>query len=112
MDNFPVVAQADASLPNYTQENRLLVQSAVQSDVPAKERIGSDFDSRMMQRCLELARRALGRTSPNPLVGAVVVKDGEIVGEGFHPRAGEPHAEVFAKGFILVQVSLMQKFLP
>jgi diaminohydroxyphosphoribosylaminopyrimidine deaminase/5-amino-6-(5-phosphoribosylamino)uracil reductase len=50
----------------------------------------------MMQRCLQLARRALGRTSPNPLVGAVVVKDGEIVGEGFHPRAGEPHAEVFA----------------
>ncbi|MBD2665220.1 bifunctional diaminohydroxyphosphoribosylaminopyrimidine deaminase/5-amino-6-(5-phosphoribosylamino)uracil reductase RibD [Richelia sinica] len=58
--------------------------------------VGSDFDSRMMQRCLELARRALGRTSPNPLVGSVVVKDGEIVGEGFHPRAGEPHAEVFA----------------
>ncbi|MGB6302078.1 MAG: bifunctional diaminohydroxyphosphoribosylaminopyrimidine deaminase/5-amino-6-(5-phosphoribosylamino)uracil reductase RibD [Rivularia sp. (in: cyanobacteria)] len=50
----------------------------------------------MMQRCLELARRGLGRTSPNPMVGAVVVKDGEIVGEGFHPRAGEPHAEVFA----------------
>ncbi|WP_442994309.1 bifunctional diaminohydroxyphosphoribosylaminopyrimidine deaminase/5-amino-6-(5-phosphoribosylamino)uracil reductase RibD [Scytonema sp. PRP1] len=50
----------------------------------------------MMQRCLELARRALGRTSPNPMVGAVIVKDGEIVGEGFHPRVGEPHAEVFA----------------
>jgi diaminohydroxyphosphoribosylaminopyrimidine deaminase / 5-amino-6-(5-phosphoribosylamino)uracil reductase len=96
MDNFPVVAQADASLPNYTQENRLLVRSAVESDAPTKKRVGSDFDARMMQRCLELARRALGRTSPNPLVGAVVVKDGEIVGEGFHPRAGEPHAEVFA----------------
>ncbi|WP_371259650.1 bifunctional diaminohydroxyphosphoribosylaminopyrimidine deaminase/5-amino-6-(5-phosphoribosylamino)uracil reductase RibD [Calothrix sp. 336/3] len=50
----------------------------------------------MMLRCLELARRALGRTSPNPLVGAVIVKDGKIVGEGFHPKAGEPHAEVFA----------------
>ncbi|MBD2131507.1 MAG: bifunctional diaminohydroxyphosphoribosylaminopyrimidine deaminase/5-amino-6-(5-phosphoribosylamino)uracil reductase RibD [Sphaerospermopsis kisseleviana] len=58
--------------------------------------VSSEFDSLMMQRCLQLARRALGRTSPNPLVGAVVVKDGEIVGEGFHPRAGEPHAEVFA----------------
>ncbi|MEA5579447.1 bifunctional diaminohydroxyphosphoribosylaminopyrimidine deaminase/5-amino-6-(5-phosphoribosylamino)uracil reductase RibD [Anabaena sp. UHCC 0451] len=56
----------------------------------------SEFDSLMMQRCLQLARRALGRTSPNPLVGAVIVKDGEIIGEGFHPRAGEPHAEVFA----------------
>ena len=50
----------------------------------------------MMQRCLELARQALGRTAPNPLVGSVVVREGEIVGEGFHPKAGEPHAEVFA----------------
>ncbi len=58
--------------------------------------VGSDFDRRMMQRCLDLARRGLGRTSPNPMVGAVIVKDGEIIGEGFHPRAGEPHAEVFA----------------
>lgn len=56
----------------------------------------TDFDRKMMQRCLELARRALGRTSPNPMVGAVVIQNGEIIGEGFHPRAGEPHAEVFA----------------
>lgn len=96
MDNSPVVAQADASLANYTQESIHLVESAVGLNSPPKEKIGSDFDSRMMLRCLELARRALGRTSPNPLVGAVIVKDGEIVGEGFHPRAGEPHAEVFA----------------
>jgi diaminohydroxyphosphoribosylaminopyrimidine deaminase / 5-amino-6-(5-phosphoribosylamino)uracil reductase len=54
------------------------------------------FDQAMMQRCLALAAQAIGRTAPNPLVGAVVVKDGEIVGEGFHPKAGEPHAEVFA----------------
>ncbi|MEH1988384.1 bifunctional diaminohydroxyphosphoribosylaminopyrimidine deaminase/5-amino-6-(5-phosphoribosylamino)uracil reductase RibD [Nostoc sp.] len=96
MDNFPVVAQADASLPNYTQENTPIVESAAGSNSPPKPKVGTDFDSRMMLRCLELARRALGRTSPNPLVGAVIVKDGEIVGEGFHPRAGEPHAEVFA----------------
>ncbi len=50
----------------------------------------------MMQRCLTLARQAAGRTSPNPLVGCVIVKASEIVGEGFHPKAGEPHAEVFA----------------
>ena len=49
-----------------------------------------------MRRALELAARARGRTSPNPMVGAVLVKDGRIVGEGFHPRAGEPHAEIFA----------------
>ena len=55
-----------------------------------------NFDRKMMQRCLELARRALGCTSPNPMVGAVIVKNGEIIGEGFHPKAGEPHAEVFA----------------
>lgn len=52
------------------------------------------MDSRYMKRALTLARR--GRTSPNPMVGAVVARDGRIVGEGFHPRAGEPHAEVFA----------------
>jgi len=51
-------------------------------------------DRAFMKRALTLARR--GRTSPNPMVGAVVVRDGRIVGEGYHPRAGEPHAEVFA----------------
>ncbi|GET38042.1 bifunctional diaminohydroxyphosphoribosylaminopyrimidine deaminase/5-amino-6-(5-phosphoribosylamino)uracil reductase RibD [Microseira wollei] len=55
-----------------------------------------EFDRAMMCRCLELARKALGRTAPNPLVGAVIVKDGQIVGEGYHPAAGQPHAEVFA----------------
>lgn len=49
-----------------------------------------------MQRCLTLARLALGKTSPNPLVGCVIVNQGEIVGEGFHPQAGQPHAEIFA----------------
>lgn len=56
----------------------------------------SAFDIQMMQRCLQLARRAAGKTSPNPLVGSVIVKDGEIIGEGFHPEVGQPHAEVFA----------------
>ena len=56
----------------------------------------TEFDREMMQRCLTLAKQAWGKTAPNPLVGAVVVKDWEIVGEGFHPGAGQPHAEVFA----------------
>ncbi len=51
-----------------------------------------------MAEALDLARRATGRTSPNPMVGAVVVRNGEVVGRGFHPRAGEPHAEIFALG--------------
>jgi len=49
-----------------------------------------------MRRALELAARARGRTSPNPMVGAVIVRDGEIVGEGYHRRAGTPHAEIHA----------------
>ena len=53
-------------------------------------------DSAFMLRCCDLAARAAGHTAPNPLVGSVVVQDGVIVGEGFHPKAGEPHAEVFA----------------
>jgi diaminohydroxyphosphoribosylaminopyrimidine deaminase/5-amino-6-(5-phosphoribosylamino)uracil reductase len=56
----------------------------------------NDFDRKIMQRCLELAKKAQGKTSPNPLVGAVVVKNGHIIGEGFHPQVGQPHAEVFA----------------
>lgn len=51
---------------------------------------------RFMSRAIGLARRGLGRTSPNPMVGAVVVKGGRIVGEGFHRAPGEPHAEVEA----------------
>ncbi len=49
-----------------------------------------------MRRALSLARKGLGATRPNPAVGAVVVKDGCIVGEGWHKKAGTPHAEVHA----------------
>ncbi len=49
-----------------------------------------------MRRALTLARRGWGRTTPNPMVGAVVVQNNEIVGTGFHARAGRPHAEVEA----------------
>ncbi|MBU8922245.1 MAG: bifunctional diaminohydroxyphosphoribosylaminopyrimidine deaminase/5-amino-6-(5-phosphoribosylamino)uracil reductase RibD [Bacteroidales bacterium] len=49
-----------------------------------------------MKRTLDLAANGLGRTFPNPLVGAVIVSGGEIVGEGFHGKAGGPHAEVEA----------------
>lgn len=49
-----------------------------------------------MLRAIALAERARGFTDPNPLVGAVIVRDGEIVGEGYHTKAGEAHAEVMA----------------
>jgi diaminohydroxyphosphoribosylaminopyrimidine deaminase / 5-amino-6-(5-phosphoribosylamino)uracil reductase len=47
-----------------------------------------------MARALQLAARGLDTTDPNPRVGCVLVRDGEVVGEGWHERAGEPHAEV------------------
>ena len=53
-------------------------------------------DEQYMQRCLQLAELGLGSTSPNPMVGAVIVCDGEIIGEGYHHRCGEAHAEVNA----------------
>ena len=49
-----------------------------------------------MRHALKLARRGTGKTSPNPVVGAVLVRAGKIIGEGWHKRAGGPHAEVFA----------------
>ncbi len=56
----------------------------------------SPFDEMAMRRALELAARGLNSTQPNPRVGAVVARDGEIIGEGWHERAGQPHAEPLA----------------
>jgi len=53
-------------------------------------------DKDYMQRALNLARQAEGRTSPNPIVGAVIVKNGKVIGEGYHHYAGGAHAEVYA----------------
>jgi len=53
-------------------------------------------DEKFMRRALELAVKAIGKTSPNPLVGCVIVRDNEVVGEGYHLKAGTPHAEVHA----------------
>lgn len=65
-----------------------------------KERGGGflriDEDRKYMARALELALRGLGHTRPNPMVGAVVVRDGRIIGEGWHEQFGGPHAEVNA----------------
>lgn len=61
------------------------------------ERIDQQYEKHM-QQAIKLAERGRGRTSPNPMVGALVVKDGQIIGDGFHAAAGEPHAEVMALG--------------
>jgi diaminohydroxyphosphoribosylaminopyrimidine deaminase / 5-amino-6-(5-phosphoribosylamino)uracil reductase len=53
-------------------------------------------DEQGLVRALELAERGRGATAPNPVVGAVLVRDGEVVGEGWHERAGGPHAEIAA----------------
>src|SRR5207302_4744510 len=59
---------------------------------PARPAVGVTF----VERALELAERGRGTTHPNPVVGAVVVRDGEVVGEGWHERKGGPHAELVA----------------
>ncbi len=65
---------------------------------PTHTNLGADHADHVkyMRQALELARIAEGRTTPNPAVGAVVVAAGAVVGCGYHPKAGEPHAEIFA----------------
>jgi len=56
----------------------------------------SPLDRKCLALAFRLARRGFGRTSPNPMVGAVLVKNGKVIGQGWHHRAGEPHAEIEA----------------
>ena len=58
--------------------------------------MGNSSDEKYMQYALKLASKARGRTSPNPLVGALIVKDEQIIGEGYHQKAGSNHAEINA----------------
>jgi diaminohydroxyphosphoribosylaminopyrimidine deaminase/5-amino-6-(5-phosphoribosylamino)uracil reductase len=55
-----------------------------------------NVDEKLMRLALDLAEEARGRTSPNPMVGAVIVRDGQVVGRGYHRKAGTPHAEIHA----------------
>ena len=70
-----------------------------------------DNDKIYMQRCLDLAQNAFGNTYPNPMVGCVIVHHGEIIGEGFHHKAGEPHAEVNAINSVKNQELLSESTL-
>ncbi|MGV3509897.1 MAG: bifunctional diaminohydroxyphosphoribosylaminopyrimidine deaminase/5-amino-6-(5-phosphoribosylamino)uracil reductase RibD, partial [Sphingobacteriaceae bacterium] len=58
-----------------------------------------------MQRCIELAQLGAGNVSPNPMVGAVIVYKDEIIGEGYHQKHGEAHAEVNAINDVLLKVA-------
>lgn len=62
-------------------------------------------DELYMQRCLELARLGMGNVSPNPMVGCVIVSEGEIIGEGYHQKIGEAHAEVNAVKAVFAKYS-------
>ncbi|MET0816083.1 MAG: bifunctional diaminohydroxyphosphoribosylaminopyrimidine deaminase/5-amino-6-(5-phosphoribosylamino)uracil reductase RibD, partial [Solirubrobacteraceae bacterium] len=55
--------------------------------------LSTDTDALFLARAIDLAEGGRGKVSPNPLVGAVVVRDGEVLGEGYHARYGEAHAE-------------------
>ena len=66
------------------------------------------MDEIFMRRCIELAKCGFGTASPNPMVGAVIVCDGKIIGEGWHRRCGEAHAEVNAVNSV-VDKSLLKK---
>ena len=61
-----------------------------------KNEMNTNFNKKMMQRCLALAKKASGFTAPNPMVGALIVKDGRIISEGYHQYFGGPHAEIEA----------------
>ena len=55
-----------------------------------------NIDEKYMRMAIELAKRGAGAVNPNPMVGAVVVKNGKVIGEGYHKLFGGPHAEVYA----------------
>jgi diaminohydroxyphosphoribosylaminopyrimidine deaminase/5-amino-6-(5-phosphoribosylamino)uracil reductase len=73
--------------------------------------MGESDENKFMRRCLELASRAEGMTYPNPLVGSVIEHEGNIIGEGYHLKAGGPHAEVIAINSVAVKDKLRSSTL-
>ncbi len=68
-------------------------------------------DNKFIRRCLELASGAEGLTYPNPMVGCVIVHNGIIIGEGYHLKAGNPHAEVLAINSVTDRLKLKESTL-
>ena len=69
----------------------------------------TEIEEKYMARCIQLAHGGIGHTSPNPMVGAVVVHEGRIIGEGYHRKCGEAHAEVNAIASVKAQDRLLLK---
>lgn len=86
--------------PTYSRGFCILIEEEIQKRLKEKSRrvihIIREMDQFYMQRALGLAVQAQGRTNPNPMVGAVIVKNGQLIGAGYHHQAGTPHAEVHA----------------
>jgi diaminohydroxyphosphoribosylaminopyrimidine deaminase/5-amino-6-(5-phosphoribosylamino)uracil reductase len=68
-------------------------------------------DEIYMQRCLDLAILGAGKVSPNPMVGAVIVHNGQIIGEGYHQQYGQAHAEVNAVNQVLTNFTNAEELL-
>jgi diaminohydroxyphosphoribosylaminopyrimidine deaminase / 5-amino-6-(5-phosphoribosylamino)uracil reductase len=81
------------NLWNTKKSKRKVASTLIEAD---QAFLDQEQDIQYMQHALKLAAQAAGRTSPNPMVGCIIVKNGEIIGEGFHQKAGTPHAEVHA----------------
>ncbi|GMP43444.1 hypothetical protein CsSME_00012802 [Camellia sinensis var. sinensis] len=96
--HYSKVVQTSVMKPGFWSSSKRVCRSLTGGliGVRCEVRKKDDEDGFYMRRCVEIARKAVGCTSPNPMVGCVLVKGGKIVGEGFHPKAGQPHAEVFA----------------
>src|SRR5690554_7107302 len=87
------------ALPRFIAASRISMSSAKRSNACPEPNMTDRFsadDHRHMARALQLAEQGLYTTDPNPRVGCVLVRDGVVVGEGAHLKAGEPHAEVHA----------------
>ena len=67
---------------------------ADQNDTKQNDIEQNNIDQKYMRMALELAKKGTGRVSPNPLVGAVLVKNGEVIGSGYHERYGEAQSEM------------------
>ncbi len=96
--NRLVIGQCDRLLRELIHPTRLKKKTTIRT-YHMSQLSSSDTakqDAAMMRRCCELAAKAAGHTAPNPLVGSVITQGTKIVGEGYHPKAGEPHAEIFA----------------